>query len=280
MATSNPFFFLNKVHGVFRMFLVVSAFSLYGSLLYEFIPSLSITQLLYYLVLPAVSTIVTINVMPTLGVNKQDIGNKVSKSSESPKKNLEKSDQKLDSQEAKSQIVNQSASQNSVLETTNTSNEMTINPQSFEKLINNSLEPVKSDLSELKVKVNGFDEEIGNLKTDLESLKTKGEEKNETYETTLRDLKAFQAEIDNPFNFISKYFEMLNVSNLYDGEENNSRYHTQKISVKKESSDTDNSKNTNVDVSKKQNTSKNSNQDDKSVKDYDKKKRDNTNSPS
>ena len=37
-----------------------------------------------------------------------------------------------------------------------------------------------------------------------------------TFETSLTDLKAFQAEIANPLNFMRKYFDSIDIKNLSD----------------------------------------------------------------
>jgi hypothetical protein len=76
-------------------------------------------------------------------------------------------------------------------------------------LIDQKFEPVEKDLTTFKKDLNKIKEDMKITKESVDTL-------TESFEGTLTDMKAFQAEITNPLNFMRKYFEALDLSNLSD----------------------------------------------------------------
>jgi len=77
------------------------------------------------------------------------------------------------------------------------------------ELIDQKFEPVEKDLT-------AFKKDLNKIKEDMKVTKESVDTLTESFEGTLTDMKAFQAEISNPLNFMRKYFEALDLSNLSD----------------------------------------------------------------
>lgn len=77
------------------------------------------------------------------------------------------------------------------------------------EMIDEKFEPVEKDLTTFKKDLNKIKEDMKVTKESVDTL-------TESFEGTLTDMKAFQAEISNPLNFMRKYFEALDLSNLSD----------------------------------------------------------------
>ena len=76
-------------------------------------------------------------------------------------------------------------------------------------MIDQKFEPIEKDLSSFKKDLNKIKEDMKITKENVDSL-------TESFEGTLTDMKAFQAEIANPLNFMRKYFESIDIKNLSD----------------------------------------------------------------
>jgi len=76
-------------------------------------------------------------------------------------------------------------------------------------LVDQKFEPVEKDLSSFKKDLNKIKEDMKITKDNVDTL-------TESFEGTLTDMKAFQAEISNPLNFMRKYFESLDLKILSD----------------------------------------------------------------
>ncbi len=76
-------------------------------------------------------------------------------------------------------------------------------------LVDQKFEPVEKDLSSFKKDLNKIKEDMKITKDNVDTL-------TESFEGTLTDMKAFQAEIANPLNFMRKYFESLDLKILQD----------------------------------------------------------------
>ncbi len=76
-------------------------------------------------------------------------------------------------------------------------------------LVDQKFEPVEKDLSSFKKDLNKIKEDMKITKDSVDTL-------TESFEGTLTDMKAFQAEISNPLNFMRKYFESLDLKILSD----------------------------------------------------------------
>ncbi|MBI5377847.1 MAG: hypothetical protein HZA82_04420 [Thaumarchaeota archaeon] len=84
-----------------------------------------------------------------------------------------------------------------------------IDENKIRDLIDQKFEPVEKDLTTFKKDLNKIKEDMKITKESVDTL-------TESFEGTLTDMKAFQAEISNPLNFMRKYFEALDLSNLSD----------------------------------------------------------------
>jgi hypothetical protein len=76
-------------------------------------------------------------------------------------------------------------------------------------LVDQKFEPVEKDLSSFKKDLNKIKEDMKVTKDSVDTL-------TDSFEGTLTDMKAFQAEISNPLNFMRKYFESLDLKILQD----------------------------------------------------------------
>ncbi len=76
-------------------------------------------------------------------------------------------------------------------------------------IVDQKFEPVEKDLSSFKKDLNKIKEDMKITKDSVDTL-------TESFEGTLTDMKAFQAEISNPLNFMRKYFESLDLKILQD----------------------------------------------------------------
>jgi hypothetical protein len=93
--------------------------------------------------------------------------------------------------------------------TADTSNASGLNEGVIHDMIDQKFEPVEKDLSSFKKDLNKIKEDMKITKENVDSL-------TESFEGTLTDMKAFQAEIANPLNFMRKYFESIDIKSLSD----------------------------------------------------------------
>ena len=84
-----------------------------------------------------------------------------------------------------------------------------LNEEKIRELIDEKFEPVENDLSSFKKDLNKIKEDMKITKESVDTL-------TESFEGTLTDMKAFQAEISNPLNFMRKYFESIDLKSLQD----------------------------------------------------------------
>lgn len=84
-----------------------------------------------------------------------------------------------------------------------------IGEEKIRELIDQKFEPVEKDLASFKKDLNKIKEDMKITKESVDTL-------TESFEGTLTDMKAFQAEISNPLNFMRKYFESLDLKTLQD----------------------------------------------------------------
>lgn len=241
IAPSNLFSFLTKtlssLSQSFRMFVAGSIVGVYGLVLYEVFPKFlfDINYSLYYFIIP-VSVIASVLVaLPKfLGPKGATIP--------SPQTTVSDTDPLL------SQIITEGTQTNQQA-TTGTSEEnidigkiggsnaeldallagggpdptsdtistevaplgamAAIDESKIRELIDQKFEPVEKDLTTFKKDLNKIKEDMKITKESVDTL-------TESFEGTLTDMKAFQAEISNPLNFMRKYFEALDLTNLSD----------------------------------------------------------------
>ncbi|MFB5598392.1 MAG: hypothetical protein ACE5RJ_05205 [Nitrosopumilaceae archaeon] len=84
-----------------------------------------------------------------------------------------------------------------------------LNEGNVRDMIDEKFEPVEKDLFSFKKDLNKIKEDMKVTKENVDSL-------TESFEGTLTDMKAFQAEIANPLNFMRKYFEAIDIKSLSD----------------------------------------------------------------
>lgn len=82
-------------------------------------------------------------------------------------------------------------------------------PAKLIEQIDKKLEPVTEELGAVRI-------EVGSFKNDLDGLKQSLREINSTFESSLVELKSFQAEMVNPINFMRKYFDSMDIKSLSD----------------------------------------------------------------
>ena len=77
------------------------------------------------------------------------------------------------------------------------------------------IQKLQGTIQEMKSSQVKFDKELLDYKVKIQDLNRKGSTKIEDLETSYAKIMAFKAEIDNPMNFIDKYFQMLNHPELF-----------------------------------------------------------------
>jgi hypothetical protein len=77
-------------------------------------------------------------------------------------------------------------------------------------------EVIKSKTSYLHDEVELVRKEFSSVRGDIDGLKGEIRELTSTFESSLVELKAFQAEMVNPINFMRKYFELLDIKSVSD----------------------------------------------------------------
>jgi len=241
---------LSQLTESFRIFLVSSTISLYGLVLYEVFPEiiLDLNNAISYFILPmALLAGVTIGLPRAMPIIMEKIFKKpITKSVQSV--GTDQSDDILN------QIVTDGSSQQLVepinpdlvggeagtssefsnkelddiiagvaQEGKSDENTVGLDPTSLGKdqnaselgeekvrdLVDQKFEPVEKDLSSFKKDLNKIKEDMKTTKDSVDTL-------TESFEGTLTDMKAFQAEISNPLNFMRKYFESLDLKILQD----------------------------------------------------------------
>jgi hypothetical protein len=240
---------LNQLTESFRIFLVSSTISLYGLVLYEAFPEviLDLNNAISYFVLPmSLLAGVTIGLPRAMPFIMEKILKKpITKSTQSV--GADQSDDILNQivTEGSSQQLLEPGSTDLVGGETGTSSEFSnkelddiisgvaqesktdentvgIDPTSLgagegtalgeskvRDLVDQKFEPVEKDLSSFKKDLNKIKEDMKITKDSVDTL-------TESFEGTLTDMKAFQAEISNPLNFMRKYFESLDLKILQD----------------------------------------------------------------
>jgi hypothetical protein len=103
--------------------------------------------------------------------------------------------------------------ENQNMENKNEQNSSQKNEGSMAAAVADMIEKKTSAVSE---EVTGVKKEVESFKTDIEKIKTDLSLITSTFESSMVELKAFQAEMVNPINFMRKYIETLEIRNLSD----------------------------------------------------------------
>lgn len=239
IAPSNLFSFLTKplssLTQSFRMFVAGSVIGVYGLILYEVFPEFlfDLNYSVYYFVIP-VSVIASVLIalpkftggnaaapQTQVAVEEADplLNQIISEGSESAQPTAGTQDENIDI----SKIGGSNAELDALLagggsgetsdtvtsETTVAADVPAFDENRIRELIDQKFEPVEKDLTTFKKDLNKIKEDMKITKESVDTL-------TESFEGTLTDMKAFQAEISNPLNFMRKYFEALDLTNLSD----------------------------------------------------------------
>jgi hypothetical protein len=238
IAPSNLFSFLtktlNNLTQSFRVFVTGSVIGVYMLVLYEAFPELlfNINYSMYYFVIPvsAIASILIVlpkltakgNVIPksqTVQTEGDSLLNQIigddssgqSTTTEAEQENIDMS--KIGSTNAELDALlaggSNATSDTVTSEATIVADTPTFDESRIRELIDQKFEPVEKDLTTFKKDLNKIKEDMKITKESVDTL-------TESFEGTLTDMKAFQAEISNPLNFMRKYFEALDLTNLSD----------------------------------------------------------------
>ncbi len=218
-----PFFdffsYLSSINAAFRSFVLGSIFSAYALFLYYFQDeiNLDLLDLSYLFVIPFAASCVMLliipkkydSVLPKTSQNKSEQNN----SNISIKNNV---DQELSKNHLSQQVLESSSRQEPKTEkTSNQETKKILENQTSDSKLRENFKMLKETVSGYEKKISDFEKQIHEMKVTIQDLKRTGVIKNDTYESALTELKAFKSELDNPFNFINKYFEMLDIPGMY-----------------------------------------------------------------
>jgi hypothetical protein len=78
------------------------------------------------------------------------------------------------------------------------------------------VEVIKNKTSYMVDEIDSVKKEFSSVRGDIDGLKGEIKELTSTFESSLVELKAFQAEMVNPINFMRKYFELLDIKSVSD----------------------------------------------------------------
>ncbi|HXG13619.1 MAG TPA: hypothetical protein VNK25_00635 [Candidatus Nitrosotenuis sp.] len=239
IAPSNLFSLLTKTLSSltqgFRMFLAGSIVGTYGLVLYEVFPRylFDINYSLYYFVIP-VSTIASVLIALPKFLGPKDSTPKAQSATtevdplseiigegsadaqsttSTPEENLDISKIGGSNAELDALLAGGAPPAETMNDTVTTEVQPTMaagfDETKIRELIDQKFEPVEKDLTTFKKDLNKIKEDMKITKESVDTL-------TESFEGTLTDMKAFQAEISNPLNFMRKYFEALDLTNLSD----------------------------------------------------------------
>jgi hypothetical protein len=239
IAPSNLFSFLTKTLSsltqTFRIFVAGSVIGVYGLVLYEVFPELlfDINYSLYYFIIPTSLIASVLIAVPKFLVKDNAVPQtKAEVADTDPLLNQIIADESQSAQAATpstqeenidiSKIGGTNAELDALLaggpsatgdtvtsEATITADMTAFGENRIRELIDQKFEPVEKDLTTFKKDLNKIKEDMKITKESVDTL-------TESFEGTLTDMKAFQAEISNPLNFMRKYFEALDLTNLSD----------------------------------------------------------------
>jgi hypothetical protein len=206
----------------------------YGLFLYELLPEyiFNISFSLYYFVLPLAGIVGVLIILPKVmikGTPKTTIQN--TEQIDSPSEQSKAPEMtSFEAPKAKSDIISNNDNTGGIIsdiilpspgETQNivtnpgiTASSVSVHPPVVDEnvlgdMIAKAVDPFQRELSRMQDIVSDVRSEINSVKSTIQELTL-------TFETSLTDLKAFQAEIANPLNFMRKYFDSIDIKNLSD----------------------------------------------------------------
>ncbi|MDR3781769.1 MAG: hypothetical protein P4K92_00455 [Candidatus Nitrosotalea sp.] len=228
---SNPLFLLTKLSRNTRIFIAISSIACYGLFLYELLPEylFNTSFSLYYFVLPVVAISAILVVLPkimTKGTPKQIIQNPNQINSvleqdapdmtsfKAPKQEIGIISNNENEGGIISDIILPTPGQESTTNLNPTPSSVVVHQPVVDEnllgdLVAKAVDPFQRELARMQDIVSDVRSEINSVKSTISELTL-------TFETSLTDLKAFQAEIANPLNFMRKYFDSIDIKNLSD----------------------------------------------------------------
>ena len=221
MITTNPLFLLTKISQSTRSFIAGSAIACYGLFLYELLPEyiFNIISALYYFVLPTIIIIIILVVLPKLlSKNTPAQSQESAALSPMPQSQVEA----IPVEQGKEQGIifpdNGIGTMPATIQSTAFSNEVgntnsvqapAVNEVAIQDMVSRAMEPVQKDSTIMQDTISDLRNEINTIKSSMDALAS-------TVESSLTDLKSFQAELANPLNFMRKYFDSIDIKSLSD----------------------------------------------------------------
>jgi hypothetical protein len=83
------------------------------------------------------------------------------------------------------------------------------------KTINEKIDNIQLNVQEIQVKEKKMDQELFEFKKTFHDMKRQGKLKIENLESTVVDIMTFRAQIENPFNYIHNYFQLLKFPEIF-----------------------------------------------------------------
>ncbi len=225
IITFNPLFLIVKLSNKTRTFVAVSIVACYGLFLYELLPEylFSFPSSLYYFALPVVAIMGVLIGIPKLMAKKLP---------NQPSQNLDQG--LIQSGQPIENVSFEAPKQESgMIMTNNNSGGMSdiimpspilsgdaapaptmmqqpvVDENVLNDMVTRAVDPFQRELARMQDTVSDVRNEINSIRSTIQDLTL-------TFETSLTDLKAFQAEIANPLNFMRKYFDSMDIKGLSD----------------------------------------------------------------
>ncbi|CUR51752.1 conserved protein of unknown function [Nitrosotalea devaniterrae] len=225
IIASNPLFLITKLSSKTRTFVAVSVIACHGLFLYELLPEylFSFPTSLYYFVLPVVAIAGVLIGIPKFMAKKslnqpsQGIDQGIMQT-EAPIENISFEAPK---QESGMIMTNNPGGMSDIIMPSPVSmpGETTYAPTMVQQpvvdenvlndMVTRAVDPFQRELVRMQDTVSDVRNEINSIRSTIQDLTL-------TFETSLTDLKAFQAEIANPLNFMRKYFDSMDIKGLSD----------------------------------------------------------------
>ncbi|MDE1831748.1 MAG: hypothetical protein KGI02_05180 [Thaumarchaeota archaeon] len=191
----------------------------YGLFLYELLPEyiFNPASALYYFVLPSIIIAAIFIALPKL-LSKKTHG--VSQSDHMISNSTSQVDTVLIEQTKDQDIIlpDNGETRPSVVQDTAFLNETpagggtqapVVDEATIQDMVSRSMEPVQKDATRMQDTISDLRNEINAIKDNMNALTA-------TVESSLTDLKSFQAELANPLNFMRKYFDSIDIKSLSD----------------------------------------------------------------
>lgn len=218
MSTINPsliFSKLENLHIIFRLFLLGALISTYSASFLLVISTykimMSIESQIVSILFPSIVIgliVLTPSIKQKINSKQQELDFFIDKSDKS--ENLQEK-QTIQETEKEEKPKEETAEQEPIIQKSQISD---IDKKQL-KEIKDNIQKIQSSIQEIKLKQKSFEKETLEIKTKIQDLKRKGSTKLEDLESAYAKIMAFKAEIDNPFNFIDKYFKLLNHPELF-----------------------------------------------------------------